>query len=494
MLNKKNVNYWLFQVSPAVFRLAEALQVEALRTFQVRTHKKRIKEGDKVILWQTGKKSGCYALAEVKSEVGEWRITEEESHFYADSPKPGLRVQLKIEYNLWHKPITKDSLPLNKSFDRFHGGLSGTNYKATAAQYKELVSLVEQSDLVLEPEAPYSLEKTINYPHNLILYGPPGTGKTYHTINYALAIIENRSLDELALEKRKDLRQRFMEYSEEGFIHFVTFHQAFSYEDFVEGIKPVTQGKRVTYAIENGIFKHISLEAKREMVENLLETLPQQQLKIDFKALYKAFLKYLKSNEFKGFHSPSGTQLYLHRIERNGNLSIRREKSFRPSVVVRRHLKKLYLHFPDLAVIQNLESEFHAVVKDINAREYWAVFHALKAFEAIFAKNLLEEEEEEAVQDEVIQEFDMQALTGLALKQSRKFVLIIDEINRGNIASIFGDLITLIDPDKREGAPEALRLILPYSKSLFCVPPNLHIVATMNSADRSVEAMDLALR
>ncbi|MEM9822683.1 MAG: AAA family ATPase [Bacteroidota bacterium] len=494
MSSKKELNYWLFQVNPANFRLAEALQVEALQTFQVRTHKKRIRLGDKVILWQTGKRAGCYALAEIKSEVGEWLLSEEERHFYRQIPEPGLRVQLKIEYNLWHKPITKDTLPHNKSFDQFYGGLSGTNYKATAAQYKELVALVEQSDLVHEPEVPYSLEKTIHYPLNLILYGPPGTGKTYHTINYALAILENRSLEELALEKRKELRKRFLEYSEEGYIHFVTFHQAFTYEDFVEGIKPVTQGKKVTYEIENGIFKHISLEAKREMVERLLETLPRQQLKIDFKALYKAFLKHLKRNSFKGFQTPSGTQLYLHRIERNGDLSIRREKSFRPSLVVKRHLKKLYLHFPELSVVKNLESEFHAVVKDINAREYWAVFRTLKEYEDIFAQSLLDEEEQEDIENEAIQEFDMHALSDLALHQSRKFVLIIDEINRGNIASIFGDLITLIDPDKRDGAAEALRLMLPYSKTLFCVPPNLHIVATMNSADRSVEAMDLALR
>lgn len=494
MSNKKTRNYWLFQAHPAHFRLAEALQVEALQTFNVATHQAKIKKGDKVILWQTGKKAGCYALAEIKSEVGDWKVAKDEGPFFTKLPKKGKRVRLKIEYNLWNKPITKEQLPDDQSFDRFYGGLSGTNYKATAKQHQALVDLVEQFDLVHEPEVPYSPQQSLDYPLNLILYGPPGTGKTYHTINYALAIIENRSLEELALENRQDLRQRFMEYSEEGLIYFVTFHQAFTYEDFVEGIKPITRGKKVTYLIEDGIFKHISLQAKREMVEQLLQTVPQQQLKIDFAALYKAFLKYLKSKDFNGFQQPSGTQLYLHRIERNGNLSVRREKSFRPKVVLKRLLKKLFVQFPNIAAIQNLETDIHAVIKDGNAKVYWAVFNELKKFEPAFAKTLMKSAKATAEADQAIQEFDLHSWSGVALSNSRKYVLIIDEINRGNIASIFGELITLIDPDKREGGAEALRLLLPYSKTQFCVPPNLHIVATMNSADRSVEAMDLALR
>jgi len=256
-------NYWLFQATPKVFRMRDALRQGALVTFAVKQHRKKIRAGDKVILWQTGKEAGCYALATVLENATEIPLSEKEKTFYLKKMGPHWRVLIAVDYNLWNKPVTLELLPDNPAFENFNAGLSGTNYKATAEQFELILKAIKEQELALEPELEYSLPIPIFPPLNLVLYGPPGTGKTYQTINHALSVIEKRSLSELALEDRSALRKRFDEYLNTGQVAFVTFHQSFSYEDFIEGIKPVSNQGKLEYKMEDSVFKSICTDARR---------------------------------------------------------------------------------------------------------------------------------------------------------------------------------------------------------------------------------------
>lgn len=316
---------------------------------------------------------------------------------------------------------------------------------------------------------------------NIILYGPPGTGKTHSVRRRALELLGDA---DAATASLSEVRIEWDRHRRDGQIVFCTFHQAFAYEEFVEGLRAITdEDGNVHYRVEPGVFKRLALTAAAEGIsadddesefDDLWETLVDG-LRAEPRIVESPQKKYqLEAAPRGGVLVLGGTVDEEEVFEPNGKSLIASENSMRALWEKRAELGES----PKTTEIRSL-AKGHVTamwmvyrelikLKKSNTRSADPVTRAHRAFASGRSFNFA---------------------AGI-----RQYVLVIDEINRANIARVFGELITLLEPDKRLGSENELRVQLPASKEWFGVPPNLHVVGTMNTADRSIALMDVALR
>ncbi|SUW92421.1 McrBC restriction endonuclease system, McrB subunit, putative [Campylobacter jejuni] len=313
-----------------------------------------------------------------------------------------------------------------------------------------------------------------NMPLNQILYGSPGTGKTYHTIDKALEILGKN------LESRDDKKAKFDEYVKKGQIVFTTFHQSYGYEEFVEGIKPCIDSKEnskeIEYEIKDGIFKELC-EKALDNYENSILNADELNKKIELKEKVENFLNWLlETNEPIG--KTKGGNFFVVEID-NKTIVIYSEGVERFDGIFNLNLSIFMELLKCKDEFNNATEMFKKVFnRDYADRTHTYYFNLVKKFKAYEEKQLTAKIENNKNNDNSL----------------KPYIIIIDEINRGNVSKIFGELITLIEPSKRIGEKEELKVTLPYSGEKFGVPKNVYIIGTMNTADRSITSLDTALR
>lgn len=385
----------------------------------------------------------------------------------------------------------------------------------------------------MEPEKPAATPNAMAHPEpikseptNLILYGPPGTGKTFTTRGEAVRLCGYPGLE------GGELKRRYNTLVEAGQIAFVTFHQNYSYEDFVEGLRPPTgeEGEdQPGFRLKprRGIFREISAlaEEARKSAGRAggFDIGGRQVFKMSLgragvdDPIFDAAIEgnYVVSGwggnidwsdaRYDGDAGISAIRATWSEVDpgtsgNSGNVSQlwRFRSSMREGdlVVISRGLS----HFRAIGEITSSYRYEPTGTRDYNHRRtvrWLLVPDEPLPVDTIYDKPFTMLSCYRLQDSHLKREALARLLPGVAVVAHAapdQFVLIIDEINRANVSKVFGELITLLEPDKRIGADNELKVKLPYSSEIFGVPPNLHVIGTMNTADRSIAPLDTALR
>ena len=482
-----------------------------------------------------------------------WEVFESAIR-YADNPTQGNKLKIESTYNnvikqkgiqwnitmglYWIRPntyINLDSknrefiikqkiLPQQfiKEVNQFKNVPNGEQYiqlcdllleKIKDGQYgyrdfKELSFIAYERNMSVDTVTQHNTQNT-DIAKNTILYGPPGTGKTYNTVMYAVAIIENKKLEEIKKENYTEVIDRYNKYKEDGLIEFTTFHQSYGYEEFIEGIKPVIHSDEedetdIQYEVVPGLFKKfcdiagkpilrkekcdiginesptiwkISLEGSGEN-STRTECMKNEHIRIGYDEYGREI-----TNLFKGDAGRNILNYFINDMSIGDIVMSCYDCNTVDAIGVVTGEYEWHNEYPEYKRLRKVNWIVKGIKENIikinngsrlsNPTVYKLRMDLSDVMEIIekYSKNTIEVEE-----------------------KKKNHVFIIDEINRGNISKIFGELITLIEPTKRIGQTEGQKVRLPYSQKLFGVPNNVYLIGTMNTADRSIATIDTALR
>lgn len=372
-------------------------------------------------------------------------------------------------------------------------------------------------------------KKTTENHLNTILYGAPGTGKTYNAVIKALEIITGKRYNLPSdMTEREETYSKYVKefnnYKQKGQIEFVTFHQSLGYEDFVEGIKPIMDNETsdLKYKVEPGIFKKIVMRAREQTYSATIDNIDFSKTRIFKMSLGQGIdnpvFDYCMGNNV--IANGYGGEVDFTGVKNKQDISARlgSEKPYDFNVEAMTRFI-LWMRPGDIVLIANGKSSIAAIAQiegnyeykvdtDIEYKHFrkvrWlyrgdipvgAVYSrnlSMQSIYAFFNKNKYGTPE---YNTNINTDYINELICGKDEdNNNKKYVLIIDEINRGNISKIFGELITLLEPSKRIRSKEALEATLPYSQEPFGVPDNLYIIGTMNTSDRSIATVDIALR